>query len=241
MIHTVFIIICTVIFTLVLGVVAILASFFSKTGNVPHVIARSWAKSILFVSRVRVKTIGTSNLDPEKSFIYMANHQSNFDIPVLLGRLPVQFRWLAKAELFKIPIFGWGMKVSGYISIDRSNRESAFKSLEKAVETIQNGTSVMIFPEGTRSKDGQLKAFKKGGFVIAADSGVPIVPVVIHHTWEIMPKGDFLIKPRNVLLEIKEPVETNGYSRQTKDQLMDKIKNSIADSLRDRQGKNKDV
>ena len=117
---------------------------------------------ILFVSRIKVTVKGISNIDPSKSYIFMPNHQSNFDIPVLLGCLPAQFRWLAKAELFRIPLFGRAMRGCGYISIDRSNRKSAFRSLQKAADTIRNGVSVLIFPEGTRSLDGKIRSFKKG-------------------------------------------------------------------------------
>src|SRR5210317_685359 len=129
------------------------------------------------------------NLPLDAPCILMPIHQSNFDIPVLLGRLPVQFRWLAKAELFKIPIFGRGMRGCGYISIDRSNRKSAFQSLAEAATKIRNGVSVLIFPEGTRSRDGKILPFKKGGFVLSVDAGVPIVPIVIYNTGSIMPKG----------------------------------------------------
>lgn len=231
MIRTFFIAAFTCVCTFVLGIATIISSFFTRTGNFPHLIARAWANAILFVSGVRVTVTGVSHIDPDKSYIYMPNHQGNFDIPVLLGRLPVQFRWLAKEEVFRIPIMGRGMRACGYISIDRSDRQSAFKSLERAVETIRDGTSVVIFPEGTRSVDGKLKSFKKGGFVIAADAGVPIVPVAIHDTWEIMPKKRFLIKPRDVLLEIRAPVDTTGYSRETKNELMEKIRRIIKERL----------
>ena len=229
--HTLFIIIWVVLVIFVFGTAAILASFFSKTGDLPHLIARTWAKSILFVSRVKVRVRGLSHIDPSKSYIYMPNHQSNFDIPVLLGYLAVQFRWLAKAELFKFPVFGRAMRGCGYISIDRSNRKSAFKSLWEAARTIREGTSVLIFPEGTRSQDGQIRSFKKGGFVLAVDSGVPIVPVVIHGTWAIMPRNRWRIEPQNVLLEIKEPIETSEYTRRTKDDLLEKVRQSICESF----------
>ena len=161
----------------------------------------------------------------------MPNHQSNFDIPVLLGYLAVQFRWLAKAELFKFPVFGRAMRGCGYISIDRSNRKSAFKSLWEAACTIREGTSVLIFPEGTRSQDGKIRPFKKGGFVLAVDSGVPIVPVVIHGTWDIMPRNRWRIEPQNVLLEVKTPIETADYTRRTKDDLLAKVRQSICTSF----------
>jgi 1-acyl-sn-glycerol-3-phosphate acyltransferase len=155
---------------------------------------------------------------------------SNFDIPVLQAYLPVQFRWLAKAELFKIPIFGYAMKRAGYISINRFDRKSAIQSLNKAAEIIRNGTSVIIFPEGTRSQNQNIQSFKKGGFVLAVDSGVPIIPVIIHGTWTIMQKKQILVRPGNVVLEIKKPINTSDYTRETKDDLMEKVRNIVMDS-----------
>jgi len=121
----------------------------------------------------------------------MSNHQSNFDIPVLLAHLPVQFRWLAKAELFKIPIFSRAMRGAGYVRIDRFNRESAIQSIKEAAAKMKDGVSVMIFPEGTRSHDGSIRPFKKGGFVMAVDTGVPIVPVILQGTLPIMDKNSW--------------------------------------------------
>lgn len=226
---TLFIIVWTVLVTFVLGSIVILVSFFDSKGNMSHKIARLWARSILAVSSIKVTVKGLSNIDPAASYIYMSNHQSNYDIPVLLGYLPIQFRWLAKAELFKIPIFGRGMRGAGYISIDRSNRRAAFKSLKEAAKIIKSGVSVLIFPEGTRSRDGNIRPFKKGGFVLAVDSGVPIVPVIIHGTRAIMPKGRILIKPGNVILEIQKPISTLNYARKTKEDLMEKVRNTICD------------
>jgi 1-acyl-sn-glycerol-3-phosphate acyltransferase len=161
----------------------------------------------------------------------MPNHLSNFDIPVILAHLKVQFRWLAKSELFRIPLFGFAMKRAGYISIDRSNRRSAFESLTKAAQIIRNGRSVLIFPEGTRSRDQSIKAFKKGGFVLAVESGVPIVPIVIHGTWRIMSKNGLVIRPGNVTVEILDPIETKDYSRRTKDDLVERVRMVIVDNF----------
>ena len=187
---------------------SVFTGFFSKTGNIPHLVAVLWARTILFVSRVKVKAQGVHRLDPEKSYIFMANHLSNFDIPALFVGLPVQFRWLAKAELFKIPIFGQGMKGCGYISIDRSNRESAFESLREAANKIQSGVSVMIFPEGTRSHDGKLLPFKKGGFVLAQNAGVPIVPVAIKGSGVVMSRNGMRIKAGEIHIEILPEIDT---------------------------------
>ncbi len=230
MIYTFFVIAWTVFATVFFGIMTIFVSFTTGNSDRAHNVARMWAKSILIASRIKVTVKGSSNIDPDKPYIYMPNHQSNFDIPVLLAYLDVQFRWLAKAELFKIPIFGSAMKNAGYISIDRSNRKSAFKSLAKAAEIIK-GVSVLIFPEGTRSLDGKIRDFKKGGFVLAVDSGVPVVPVIIYGTRAIMPKKKMYIRPGNVVLEILEPVETSSYTRKNKDDLLEKIRGIICESF----------
>jgi 1-acyl-sn-glycerol-3-phosphate acyltransferase len=231
MIHSAFVILWVVVTTALLGIVAISISFFTRTGDPVHIIARIWARSILMVSRVSVKVNGLSNIEPGKSYVYMANHQSNFDIPVLLGYLPVQFRWLAKAELFKIPVFGRAMLGAGYVKIDRFNQESAFKSIRQAAQRLQNGVSVMIFPEGTRSRDGSIGPFKKGGFVMAVDSGVPIVPVILKGTRSIMPKGSLRIHRGSVEMRIAEPIDTTGYTRETKADLMDKVRTVIREGF----------
>ena len=237
MIQTVCIIVWTVLVTFFWGIVIILASFIIRNENFTHNLAKVWAKAILFAGRIRVTVTGYSNIDPGRSYIYMSNHQSNFDIPVLLAYLDTQFRYLAKAELFKIPIFGYAMKRAGYISIDRSNRKSAFESLKEAAKKIRNGASVLIFPEGTRSRDGNIRPFKKGGFALAVDSGVPVVPIVIHGTWSIMPKKGIRIKPGNVVIEILKPIETSDYTRKTRDDLMEKVGQAICRSFEKGRGK----
>jgi 1-acyl-sn-glycerol-3-phosphate acyltransferase len=231
MIYTFVVIVWVVLATIVLGTAAIATSLISRTGDPVHRIAALWAKSILFVSRIDVTVNGLSNLDPSQSFIYMSNHQSNFDIPVLLACLPVQFRWLAKAELFRIPIFGRGMRAAGYISIDRFNRASAFESIRVAAKKIKEGVSVMIFPEGTRSLDGNIRPFKKGGFVLAVDSGVPIIPIILHGTRSIMPKGRLRIQSGHVDMDIQPPMETSGYTRESKDDLMEQIRAVICEKF----------
>jgi 1-acyl-sn-glycerol-3-phosphate acyltransferase len=227
MIRTALILLWVVLATTFLGTVAIIVSFFTRTGNPVHIVARIWARSIIMVSRIPVRVHGLSNIEPDKSYVYMANHSSNFDIPVLLGYLPVQFRWLAKAELFKIPGFGRAMQGAGYVKIDRFNQESAFESINEAAQKMKNGVSVMIFPEGTRSIDGRIRSFKKGGFVMAIDSGVPIVPVIIRGTWSIMDKSSLRIKHGEVEMEIAKPIDTTGYSRETKEELMEKVRTVI--------------
>ena len=227
LIHTVLIYLWTVSATIVIGTIAIIVSIFDRTGDRVHRVARIWARSLLWISFVKVRVNGLSHIDSDAPYIYMANQQSNFDFPVLLGSLMVQFRWLAKAELFRIPIFGRSMRGAGYISIDRSNRESAFRSLRQAAATIREGASVLIFPEGTRSEDGGIIPFKKGGFVLAIEAGVPIVPIIIRGTRQIMPKYQLLVRSGPVKLDILKPVQTSGYSMETRNQLVKAVREAM--------------
>ncbi len=227
MFRTTYIFLWVILSTFVLGIIAIIISFFSHTGNIVHLIARIWGRGILFVSRIKVSVQGLALIDPQRSYIYMSNHQSNFDIPVLLAHLPVQFRWLAKAELFKIPIFSRAMRGAGYVRIDRFNRESAIESLKEAAAKMKDGVSIMIFPEGTRSLDGNIRPFKKGGFVMAVDTGVPIVPIILQGTWPIMAKSSWRINSGEVFLKIEKPIDTTGYTRENKDDLIENVRSVI--------------
>ena len=234
-VHTVFIYVGTICLTIVLGLLAVFVSILLKNDNAVHGIARLWGRCILWISGVRVSISGLEQLASDAPYIYMANHQSQYDIPVLLSTLPSQWRFVVKAELFKIPIFGRGMRGAGYISIDRSDRRSAFLSLARAAQSIRNGSSVVIFPEGTRSQDGDLLPFKKGGFVLAVDSGVPVVPVIIHGAQEIMPKGSWLIRCHRVHIDLLTPIDSSLYTRKTKDELLERVRVTIATAMNDTQ------
>ena len=227
MIRSMFIIFWIILDTIVMSLAAICLSFFSRNGNAPHIIGRWWSKSILWASGIKVKVKGLENLAPESPCVFMCNHQSNFDILVLFSALPAQFRWIAKAELFKIPLFGRAMRGAGYISIERKDRRKAIKSLKQAAERIRSGVSVMIFPEGTRSPDGNIGEFKKGGFVLAFDAGVPIVPVVLNGTWTIMSKDSLKITPGNVTLSILSNVNVTDYSKTDKPLLIKDVRKKI--------------
>ncbi|MCK4729527.1 MAG: 1-acyl-sn-glycerol-3-phosphate acyltransferase [Desulfobacterales bacterium] len=231
MIRTALISAWVVLITLICATAAIVVSFLRKGGNFAHLVGRFWARSIVFVSRVKVSVQGLEHIDPGAAYVYMANHQSMFDIPTLLGYLPVQFRWLAKMELFQIPVFGYSMARVGYISIDRSNRKSAYKSLLEAAQKIARGVSVVVFPEGTRSTDGQIKPFKVGGFHLAIRSGRPIVPVAIYGSHHVMPKGRLRIKRGQIILSINPPIETTHYNNKTKEVLMESVRSTMKRDL----------
>jgi len=195
-------------------------------------LANWWAGSICRVSGVEVSVTGTEALDPGKPYIFAANHQSQFDIFVLQGFLGVDFRWLAKKELFRVPVWGPAMRRAGYIPIDRSHGRQAIKSLDEAAEKIAAGTSVIIFPEGTRSKDGRLHDFKAGAMVLAVKSGVPIVPVAIIGTYEILPKGKLLMTPGQVQIRVGRPIETKDRSTRDKHTLARTAQEAVAELLR---------
>ena len=175
MVRSVLLWISIVISTVGLSILAFITFPFDRNGNIVHHYARWWAKIQLLVSGVRVKVGGLEHLDKETPYIYMSNHQGSYDIFALLSCLPVQFRWIAKRELFAIPILGWAMGAANYISIDRSGRRKALESIERAARKIKGGVSVVIFPEGTRSRDGSIQPFKRGGFTLALKSGIPII------------------------------------------------------------------
>lgn len=189
---------------------------------------RLWSRVVAAASGVRVRVEGLDNLEKDRPYIFAANHQSQFDIFALDGYLMVDFRWLAKKELAKIPFVGPAMRLAGTIFIDRSRGRQALKSLAEAARRIADGTSVVIFPEGTRSPDGRLQPFKSGAMYLAIKSGVEIVPVAITGGFEIMPKNSFLTRPGKMLIRVGTPVPTSGFDQKQKQKLADIMHDKVA-------------
>jgi len=213
--------------TIVLGTVAIFISLFDSSGNIPHLVARLWGKIQLRTTGTQVQIQGLENINPHDSYILVSNHQSNFDIFALLGYLPIQFRWTAKAELFRIPFMGWAMSRIGYIPIERDSPKKAYRSMLQAAEKVKEGVSVMIFPEGTRSPDGKLQPFKKGVFLIALKSQAPILPITICGTAKIMPKGDWHTYPGKVQITVDRPIETAAIPPEKEEELSQRVRNIL--------------
>jgi 1-acyl-sn-glycerol-3-phosphate acyltransferase len=186
-----------------LGVVAMLLD---RSGSLYHTIFRFWSRSALRLFRVKVAVRGREHLDGASSYIYMPNHSSYLDISVLGAVIPDTFRFILKEELTKIPVFGWALRASPHIIIQRSDARNAMAGIEKAARDIAAGASVVIFPEGTRTKDGRLGEFKRGGFMLATKSGVPIVPVAISGTYALLPRTDWRVKPGRVEVIIGHPI-----------------------------------
>lgn len=196
-----------------------------------HASARQWARGCLWLGGVRLTVEGVEYLPAQGPVVYMSNHQGNFDIPVLFAGLPIQFRWLAKAELFRIPLFGLTMRIAGYIPVERKDRRLAIQSMNLAVQRVGAGTSIMIFPEGTRSPDGELLPFKKGGFVLALQAQAPIVPIAIDGSAALMLKSSWMIRSGEVRLRIFPALPTKGLGVKDRGALSAEVEACIASAL----------
>lgn len=215
--------------TIVFGLSAVLGSFVNRRW--PNVMARIWGNINLWGAGVKVRMEGLENINRRGPYIFASNHQGWFDIFAALGKLPIHFSWLAKEELFKIPILGGAMYAAGYIPIDRSDHRKALISMNKAAEKIRQGASVFIFPEGTRSPDGVLREFKKGGFVLAAKSRQPIVPVSISGSYRILPKSSWMIHPGEIRFTIGGPILPESTDAKSRDILLEKVREAIRSNL----------
>lgn len=220
--------VCLFLSTLYLGIAAVAVASITRKEEKAHLVGRLWGNVNLWIAGVKVQLSGMENIDPRQAYVYAANHQSWFDIFAILGKLPVQFRWLAKHELFRIPVLGKAMSSIGYIPIDRDDRRKAFASINHAAERVKRGTSVVIFPEGTRSRDGVLQAFKKGGFILAIHSQQPVVPISISGSYHILPKqGDWKIRPGVIRMTVGRPIPTAGLGVKDRDQLIHEVRHNI--------------
>lgn len=173
---------------------------------------RQWSRQFCRIAGVRVTIEGAEKLKADTGYIYCANHLSQFDIFSFQGYFPRDFRWLAKEELFKIPFLGRAMTNAGAIAINRSQGREALKSLQRAAARIQSGTSILIFPEGTRSADGELHPFKGGAMLLAIKAGVPIVPIAFTGSYAVLPKGAILARPGLITIKIGEPISTTDFT-----------------------------
>lgn len=211
----------------------VLISLFDRKGKTVHRYAAvPWAKIILWVCGVRLVVNGLENIRHDSPQIFMSNHQSFFDIFTLLAGLPVDFKFILKKELMKIPLFGTAMKGARYISIDRADPRMAIMSMNEAAERIQSGAYVLIFPEGTRSVDGKVQDLKKGGFHLAMKSGCDIVPIAINKSRDIAPKGSLRIKKGTIILNIGKAIRVKEYAKSEMDLLIRHTRESIINLMK---------
>jgi len=220
-----------IILTILTAVFTIILSPVFPNAQFSYFPARWWGRFFCYLLFIKVKITGLEKLDPKKSYVIAANHQSIYDIFVVYGWLPMIFKWVMKAELRKIPLVGKACESAGHIFIDRKNPVAAKKSLDKAETQLRNGVSVVVFPEGTRTYTGQMGKFKKGAFRMATDLHLPIVPVTLRGCFERLPRNGFIITPGTIEMIVHEPVEVEGYEHEKQPELMQKLHDIIESAL----------
>ncbi len=199
------------IYTIVLGTASLLSTFFDRRGDFGHRCARAWSRLILATTGVRVRVAGLERLDPSRTYVFAANHQSIYDIPILFASLPFQLRIVAKASLGRLPFLGWHLRRTGHLLVDRSKPGAGI--VKKMRRLVGEHHSLIVFPEGTRSVDGSVGRFKGGSFVLACDAGLPVVPVSIAGSRHVMKKGELLVRPGSVTLTLHAPIDTSAVPR----------------------------
>ena len=219
------------LYTVVLGLVWALVLPFDPTGRRLHSLARLWSRLILATSLVRVRRRGLENLVPGQHYVYVANHQSYMDIPILFAYLPVPFRIMAKASLFSIPIVGWHLRRTGNLPISFTNVRADARRLLEAVRYIREGHSIVVFPEGRRSVSGGIEEFKTGIFLAALKAGAPIIPVTIRGTRRVLPRDSWTIRPGHVELIFDSPVVTTGLGKERLDELVARVRQRIEENF----------
>jgi 1-acyl-sn-glycerol-3-phosphate acyltransferase len=219
--------------TIVMGSISLLTSLFDSDGRIQHQISRVWSRMLLKVSGVKMQVEGLEKIDPEATYVFVANHRSFMDIPVLLAYLPLQFRFLAKKGLFLIPFLGTHLRRAGHLPVVKDNPRASLKSMTDASRMLrERGMSVMLFPEGGRSKDGVLQEFIEGAAYIAVKAGVPVVPIAMTGTREVLPMGSLQIMSGVVELRIGDPIPTTDLTMKNRATLTQTMHDRVADLLR---------
>lgn len=209
----------------------ILAAAVFRGGGAPFFFGRLWSWALLSTHRVRVVATGGERLRPDRSYVFIANHASHLDSPAIAVSLPHALRFIGKRSLSRIPVFGWATRCIGIIYIDRSNPDKARRTLNAAAASLTGGVSTLFYAEGTRTPDGRLQPFKKGGVMLALQTGLPIVPVTVAGSRERMPKYAMRIRPGTVHVIIGRPIETAGKSPEQRDALLAAVRGDIQATL----------
>ena len=216
------------LYTILMGTLSLGVSLFDRRGQRKHWCAQKWCRMIARTTLSRVRVHGAEHVVAGQSYVFLSTHQSWMDIPVMLGYLPAQLRIAAKKEVFQIPFLGWHLRRGGHISINRSSTADAVESLRRATGEIRDGVCAFIFPEGTRSRDGALQPFKKGGFKLAMQAGVPIIPVTIIGTRQVLPRDSIIFRRGPVDMYIGPPIPTAGLEDDALPALMERVRASMA-------------
>jgi len=219
------------LYTIVMGSLSLLLSPFDRTGELQHACARWWCRLVAWTIFARIRVHGVEHVQRGRPYVYMANHASLIDTPALFAYLPYQFRIMAKKSLFNVPFMGWHLRTAGHFPIDQQNPRKTALSLRRVIEGVKNGRSLAVFPEGRRTDDGQLQKFEPGAFKLALRAGVPIVPVTIRGTFEMLPRTSLAPRPGRVDVILSEPIDTTEYTEKTLAALIERTRAAIAAHL----------
>jgi 1-acyl-sn-glycerol-3-phosphate acyltransferase len=213
------------LYTIVLGTTSILSSLFDSSGDVGHRCARAWAWLVLRTTGVRVTVRGVETLERGRSYVFVANHQSFYDIPIVFSSLPLQLRIVSKDSVGSFPFLGWHLRRTGHLLIDRKHPGAGV--VKKMAKLVSGAKSLIVFPEGTRSVDGSVARFKGGTFLVAIDSGLPVVPVSIAGSRHVMLKGRLMTCPGDVTITIHAPISTVGVGREGARALAEQVRTVV--------------
>ena len=226
--RTIWVVINLVLWTALLGGVGTLLSIFEWRGKILGEVAHIWSKLILASAGVKYSVHGINHLDSKQNYVFAGNHESPFDIPLAFAGIKHHLISISKIEYKWIPIFGWAMQAARHIFIDRNNHTKALESLKKAALSLEkNPRSILLFPEGTRSTDGKIHKFKKGGLLLAIETQLPVVPMALCGTSDVAVKGARKLKSASVELHIGKPIETKGMTFDDRDKLTDRVFNEV--------------
>lgn len=221
------------LYTIVMGSISLLLSLYDPAGRKQHWCARVWCQMIALTAGARVRVHGAHHIVPGVSYVFLSTHQSYMDIPAMLGYLPAQLRIAAKKVLFRIPFMGWHLTRAGHIPIDRSSTEKAVSSMQRAASYLKQGICAFVFPEGTRSRDGYLHKFKKGGFKLAIQAGAPIIPITIIGSRQVLPPDEIIFRPGPIEMYVDAPIPTTNLTDADLEPLMETVYNIMARHFRE--------
>lgn len=217
-----------ILWTFVCFFLVTFALLFAPRGRASHWVVRHiWVAGLLGFFRVKVIVTGLENFERDRPYVFVSNHQSHFDILTIFHSTPTNLRFIGKKSLFYIPFFGWYLALAGYIPLDRSNRDRAIRSHDKAAEKIKKGVPIVSFPGGSRTPDGNVLPFKKGAFMLALKAGVPIVPISITGSIKVLPRASISIQPGTIWIHYAQPIDVSGYSVDDRDRLMADVREVI--------------
>jgi 1-acyl-sn-glycerol-3-phosphate acyltransferase len=227
-----FLILSAAVYTAILGPPALVSCFLDRSRRWPSFFQGLWVDWLLRTNGIHLRLEGMENLKKDQSYILASNHASILDIPALISAASFPVRFLAKKSLLWFPIFGWVMYFSGHILVDRQSAQSALRSLKKAPSLLKKGISIVVFPEGTRSPDGEVKEFKRGAFLLAQHSKFPVVPVSITGSYEMLPRQGWCLWPGNIYIRMGEPIPTRDLSLREARGLMGRVRETIIENLK---------